>query len=252
MSNLLTPAQLATLQSELNEDPAAVGYAPYLAVQNFQAVADLLNWERDGQTPCPDNNVIGNITSSITDATNTNPIVITSANHGLAAGEVVSIFGVGGNTAANGEYAVTVLTANTFSIPVAGNAAYTSGGVWVPANTRNTSISSASILGALAPGDLITANLTTAVTANQFGVFQMFVAMVNQPSGSVPLTNADGSDNNISKNLKKVCTNPSTSLNNLVALEFRPGSRAEVLLGLSGIVLGQIDAQAAYIGHYNS
>lgn len=66
----------------------------------------------------------------ITDATNASPIVITSEDHGLTTGARVTISGVGGNTAANTTAVVTSLTADTFSIPVAGNGAYTSGGVW--------------------------------------------------------------------------------------------------------------------------
>lgn len=68
--------------------------------------------------------------SKITGATNANPIVITtSGNHNLTSGDSVTIAGVGGNTAANvtGSTA-TVLSATTFSIPVTGNGAYTSGG----------------------------------------------------------------------------------------------------------------------------
>lgn len=67
---------------------------------------------------------------NITGATNANPIVITSVAHGLTSGSVVRIASVGGNTAANGLWIVTVLTADTFSIAVAGNGGYISGGTW--------------------------------------------------------------------------------------------------------------------------
>lgn len=67
---------------------------------------------------------------SITGATNANPIVITAVAHGLSTGAWVRITGVGGNTNANGLRQVTALTADTFSIGVAGNGAYTSGGTW--------------------------------------------------------------------------------------------------------------------------
>jgi len=72
-------------------------------------------------------------TGTITGATNANPIVITSAGHGLTTGTAVRISGVGGNTAANGLHIITSAGANTFTIPVAGNAGYTSGGTWVTA-----------------------------------------------------------------------------------------------------------------------
>ncbi len=67
---------------------------------------------------------------TITGATNANPIVITSANHGLTTGTRVTIASVGGNTNANTTAVVTRLSASTFSIPVAGNGNYTSGGTW--------------------------------------------------------------------------------------------------------------------------
>jgi hypothetical protein len=52
----------------------------------------------------------------------------TQTNHGLATGQWVTITGVGGCTAANGTWPVTVTDATHFTIPVAGNATYTSGG----------------------------------------------------------------------------------------------------------------------------
>ncbi len=71
---------------------------------------------------------------TITDATNATPIVVTSSAHGLKNGDMVTISGVGGNTAANGDHVVSNQTANTFEletlafVDVAGNGAYTSGG----------------------------------------------------------------------------------------------------------------------------
>jgi hypothetical protein len=71
------------------------------------------------------------VTGSITGASNTSPIVITSANNGLANGATVSIGGVGGNTNANGTFTITRIDANTFSLNgTTGNGAYTSGGLW--------------------------------------------------------------------------------------------------------------------------
>jgi hypothetical protein len=68
---------------------------------------------------------------AITGATNASPIVITSANHKLSTGTRVTIAGVGGNTAANGDFQVTAIDANTFSLNGStGNGAYTSGGTW--------------------------------------------------------------------------------------------------------------------------
>jgi hypothetical protein len=68
---------------------------------------------------------------SLTGATNTSPIVITSKSHGLTTGRRVFIRGVLGNTATNGPWTITVMGADIFSLKgSAGNGAYTSGGTW--------------------------------------------------------------------------------------------------------------------------
>lgn len=93
---------------------------------------------------------------TINGATNATPIVIaTTAAHGLSAGNVVFISGVGGNTNANCSEGtpwrvMSVSDTTHFAIGTeagvnrAGNAAYTSGGTWYNANTypqtRATSI----------------------------------------------------------------------------------------------------------------
>ncbi len=69
-------------------------------------------------------------TLSITFATNTAPIVLTTATaHQLQPGDAVTIADVGGNTAANGTFTVTVLTSDTFALNgTTGNGVYASGG----------------------------------------------------------------------------------------------------------------------------
>jgi hypothetical protein len=52
----------------------------------------------------------------ITNTTNATPIVCTSIGHGMTTGAVVRIFGVLGNTAANGTFQITVVDANRFSL----------------------------------------------------------------------------------------------------------------------------------------
>ena len=70
-------------------------------------------------------------TGAITNATDASPIVVTSANHGLTTGTRVKVASVGGNTAANGDFIVTKVDANTFNLNGStGNGAYTSGGTW--------------------------------------------------------------------------------------------------------------------------
>jgi uncharacterized repeat protein (TIGR01451 family) len=74
--------------------------------------------------------VITSVTVTISGATNATPIVITTATpHGYATDDFVQLAGVGGNTAANGNWTITVLTTTTFSLNgSAGNGGYTSGG----------------------------------------------------------------------------------------------------------------------------
>jgi len=71
-------------------------------------------------------------TATITGATKANPCVITSANHNLRSGDIVTITGVVGMTQLNGNsYVVTMLTSSTFSLNSVNSTAYgtyTSGG----------------------------------------------------------------------------------------------------------------------------
>jgi hypothetical protein len=53
---------------------------------------------------------------AITGATNANPVSITCTGHGFVTGDIVFISGVLGNLNANGEYAITVVNANTFTL----------------------------------------------------------------------------------------------------------------------------------------
>lgn len=72
---------------------------------------------------------LGDNAQDITGATNATPIVITCAGHGYSDGDIVSIFDVGGNTAANGTWQVASAATNTFELlGSVGTAAYTSGG----------------------------------------------------------------------------------------------------------------------------
>lgn len=79
-------------------------------------------------------------TTSVSNATNTSPIVITSSSHNLSTGQMIDVYNVGGNTAANGTWVVTVLSNTTFSLNgSSGNGAYTSStGTWRFANYPTT------------------------------------------------------------------------------------------------------------------
>jgi len=66
---------------------------------------------------------------SVTNATNASPIVLTTAAHGYTANDKVYVYGVGGNTAADGVWKITTPLATTIGLlGSSGNAAFTSGG----------------------------------------------------------------------------------------------------------------------------
>ncbi len=82
-------------------------------------------WDRSSAT----NVTVKPYASAITGATNAAPIQITSANHGLANGDRVAIADVTGNTAANGNFTVTVSSPSAFTLNgSAGNGDWTGGG----------------------------------------------------------------------------------------------------------------------------
>ena len=74
----------------------------------------------------------------VTNATNTSPILVTSANHGLKTGDSVTVVNVTGNTGANGTYFVTVFSSNDFYLDGSvGTGVYLSGGSWTsPQQTK--------------------------------------------------------------------------------------------------------------------
>lgn len=66
---------------------------------------------------------------TLSGASNTSPIVITSMAHGFSNDELVTVQNILGNTAANGVWVIANATANTFElIGSTGNGAYTNGG----------------------------------------------------------------------------------------------------------------------------
>ena len=125
-------------------------------------------------------NGTGSLTSykdsgSITGATNVSPIVVTSIGHGLTTGTRVTISGVGGNTAANSTYNVTVLTSNTFSLDSStGNGAYTSGGTWHVSGLYNLSVSVSSSDG-YAAGETYTLLVTSVVSGTTIADTYTFI-----------------------------------------------------------------------------
>lgn len=64
---------------------------------------------------------------TITSNTLANPTVVTSTSHGLSTGDSIEIYGSNSTPSLNGTHTVTVLTANTFTVPVNVTAAGTTG-----------------------------------------------------------------------------------------------------------------------------
>jgi hypothetical protein len=134
---------------------------------------------------------------TITDATNATPIVITSAAHGLLNGDMVTISGVGGNTAANGDFYVSNKAANTFeletlpNVDVAGNGAYTSGGtidIIYPGEIALERVVSGTDLGrgtsegsiSLAVGDIVELYVANETDANNFVLSQLSMKVIRE------------------------------------------------------------------------
>lgn len=116
-------------------------------------------------------------TGSITGASNASPIVVTSAGHNLATGTRVTISGVGGNTAANGDFQITVIDADTFSLDGStGNGAYTSGGSWHVTGLYEYTIEATAANG-YEEGETYTALWTATVGATVVSALQTFTVV---------------------------------------------------------------------------
>lgn len=99
----------------------------------------------------------------VTDAVNRTFIDITSDKHGLVTGSRVRVSGVLGNTGANGDFTVTVISDNVFRLDNAvSTGTYISGGSWVPlvGNAPAAGVTSRLVLGLTASRaiDLTVAN----------------------------------------------------------------------------------------------
>ena len=106
---------------------------------------------------------LGVQSGTVTGASNATPIVVTSVAHGLATGSVVTITGAVGNTAANGTFTVTALTADTFSLNGStGNGVWSAGGSWRLISLWRVLLAGAAV-AALGAGQLYTLVVTWAV-----------------------------------------------------------------------------------------
>jgi len=121
---------------------------------------------------------------AVTGATNATPIVVTTAAHGLDTGDKVTIASVGGNTAANGDWEVTVVSSTTFSLKTSvGNSNYTAGGTMA----RAFAFHLASRLAG-EEGYILNIMLTTNLLVTTLGSFRVYI--MDEPPASLPLDNA--------------------------------------------------------------
>lgn len=114
-------------------------YGPYAADGYHVAQPAALGsptYHNTAELSIPPSTTVG----SVTDATNASPINIELAAHGLTTGDIVWVASVGGNTAANGAWEVTVVDADNFTLDGStGNGSYTSGGtVYLPTTAAFT------------------------------------------------------------------------------------------------------------------
>lgn len=103
--------------------PKTLGSIPIMrnGRANFSGVANPGPSTSPGYTLTTDN-----VSRTITGATNASPIEITATGHGFLTGQSIAIHSVGGNTAANGTWTITVTGVNTFTLDGStGNGAYT-------------------------------------------------------------------------------------------------------------------------------
>ena len=138
------------------------------------------------------NNVTTPLTATITGASNTSPIVITTSPNAFNTGDTVLIAGVGGNIGANGTWTITVLTTSTFSLTgSSGTGAYTSGGT-----ATDESITPAASILQDGTDNLVAANLNAAVSTaldrTQWLQGQILGAIAGQPYSLAFLITANG------------------------------------------------------------
>jgi hypothetical protein len=133
----LTVYQFNSLLNKLDADPGVADTDYYSSLKavggdNLRTKIVALANKLDNDVGISTNDFFSTIngkSGAITSATLTSPTVITSAGHGLISGRIITILGAATYPDINGNHEVTVINANTFSIPV-GLISFTTGGTW--------------------------------------------------------------------------------------------------------------------------
>ncbi len=145
-TTVLVDRPIEIVPSKAAKVTATVSPAFDIADANFRMVGN----DRASRWTSSSNGTLFNLRGrSIAGATNASPIVVNCANHPYVTGDYVVMSGVLGNTAANGIFVVTVLSASAYSLNGStGNGAYTSGGYCSKStNESNIEIRNMSLYG---------------------------------------------------------------------------------------------------------
>jgi hypothetical protein len=122
------------------------------------------------------NAIITGPISNVSAATNTSPIQITTSTvHSLSTGQTVTIAGVGGNTAANGNFVATVIDTTNFTLNgTTGNGTYTTGGT----STGNAILSTSSQSSTEISATIISGNYSGVMRTDQTSMYeaQIFIS----------------------------------------------------------------------------
>jgi len=129
------------------------------------------------------------LTGTITAASQALPCQITSANHGLASGAIVTITDIVGMTELNGgTYIITVVDANNFSlvdIDSSGFVAYVSGGTWTASSQSfSFTLPAPFLANEVVIGGVTSLGLSYAINDNGNGVLQLQIPnpQVSEPA----------------------------------------------------------------------
>lgn len=153
------------------------------------------------------NAIITGPISNVSGATNASPIQITTSTaHSLATGQTVTIAGVGGNTAANGNFIVTVLNTTQFTLNnTTGNGTYTSGGTATGNAILNTSSQASTEFSAT----IISGNYAGVMRTDQVSMYEVQIFLTGGATG----------DQVICRNARiSVRYTPPVEISNLLAL----------------------------------
>jgi len=178
------------IASKYNENNTAIADAVNANATNINAINDTIEdcIRTNGSKPFKNPQGYDKIT--ITGATWATPIVIKAVSHGRTTGDKGYINGINGNTAANGEWSITVIDKDSFSLDNSiGNGFWTDGGVFYlyPKASEDlaTKIFIENKLGYGTPFTIVSGNINSSGNADLFeALVQVAYSTPNMTSNS--------------------------------------------------------------------